>query len=112
VGENGPVILPKLHRFTPFRDILHAENLRYGANGFTSLPKEGMPKNPTASAGSELAILGTRGQHANRWTTEAAILQAILHIYVQQADIQNREERHKLSIQRAHRKETIQEICQ
>jgi hypothetical protein len=27
---------------TPFRDILHAANLRRGTNGFTSLPKEGM----------------------------------------------------------------------
>jgi hypothetical protein len=42
VGENGPVILPKLRLFTPFRDLLHAENLRHGANGFTFLPKEGM----------------------------------------------------------------------
>jgi hypothetical protein len=28
--------------FTPFRNILHAANLRHGANGFTSLPKESM----------------------------------------------------------------------
>jgi hypothetical protein len=28
------------------------------------------PKNPTASAGIEPAILGTRGQHANHKTTE------------------------------------------
>jgi hypothetical protein len=55
----------------PFMDLLHAANLRHGANGFASLPKEGMlkeffrPKNSTASAGSEPAILGTRGQHAN-----------------------------------------------
>jgi hypothetical protein len=27
---------------TPFKDPLHAENLRHGAKGFTSLPKEGM----------------------------------------------------------------------
>jgi hypothetical protein len=39
VGENGPVILPKLHLFTPFRDLLHAASLRHGKNGFTSLPK-------------------------------------------------------------------------
>jgi hypothetical protein len=26
----------------PFRDLLHAANLRHGANGFTSLLKEGM----------------------------------------------------------------------
>jgi hypothetical protein len=42
VGENGRVILLKLRLFMPFRDLLHATNLRYGANGFTSLPKEGM----------------------------------------------------------------------
>jgi hypothetical protein len=30
-------------------------------------------KNPTASVGSEPAILGSRGQHANPYTTEAAI---------------------------------------
>jgi hypothetical protein len=29
-------------------------------------------KNPTASVGSEPMILGTRGQHANHYTTEAA----------------------------------------
>jgi hypothetical protein len=45
VGENGPVILPKLFHFTPFRDLFHAENLGHGANGFTSLPKEGMLRN-------------------------------------------------------------------
>jgi hypothetical protein len=28
--------------FTPFMDLLHAANLQHGANGFTSLPKEGM----------------------------------------------------------------------
>jgi hypothetical protein len=33
VGENGPVILPKGRFFAPFRDLLHAENLRHGANG-------------------------------------------------------------------------------
>jgi hypothetical protein len=70
VGENGPVIFRNDAFFTSFRDLLHVANLRHGANGFTSLPKEGMlrifrPKNPTASAGSEPAILGTRDQHAN-----------------------------------------------
>jgi hypothetical protein len=94
------------------RVLLHAANLGYGTNGFTSPPKEGMlrifspeksdgfgllfyfavscaslsrywtyncrlyrivlhavdftsRKNPTVSVGSEPAILGTRGQHAN-----------------------------------------------
>jgi hypothetical protein len=42
---------------TPFRDLLHAKNLRHGTDGFTSPPKEGVLeiffdlKNPTASAG-------------------------------------------------------------
>jgi hypothetical protein len=49
--------------------LLHAAKLRHGTGGFTSPPKEGMlriispPKNPTASAGFEPAILGNRGQH-------------------------------------------------
>jgi hypothetical protein len=66
--------------FTSFRDLLHAADLRNGANGFTSLPKEGMlrtfrPQNPTASAGSEPAILGTRGQHVTHTHTHT-------HIYI------------------------------
>jgi hypothetical protein len=49
----------------------------HGTDDFTSPPKEGMmwifgPKNPTASAGFDTAILSTRGQHANPKTTEAA----------------------------------------
>ena len=53
-----------------FRDLLQAVKLRHGTDGFTSPPKEGVlriffrPKNPTASAGFELANLGTKGQHA------------------------------------------------
>ena len=55
---------------TPFRDLLHAANLRHGTDGFTSSPKEGVMriffalKSPTALAGFELAKLGTKGQHA------------------------------------------------
>jgi hypothetical protein len=74
-GKYGREIAdPILHTACDFhgkcRDLLHAANLRHGADGFTSLPKEGMlrifcPKNPTASAGFEPANLGTRGQHAN-----------------------------------------------
>ena len=54
---------------TPFRDLLHAANLRHGTDGFTSLPKEGVLrifsplKIPTASAGFEPANLGTKSQH-------------------------------------------------
>ena len=32
--------MPDFH--VTFRDLLHAVNLRYGTNGFTSLPKEGV----------------------------------------------------------------------
>jgi len=55
---------------TPFRDLLHAANLRHGTDGFTYPPKEGVLriffalKNPTASAGFESANLSTKGQHA------------------------------------------------
>jgi len=55
---------------TPFRDLLHAANLRHGTDGFTSPPKEGMLrnffafKNLTVSAGFETVNLGTKGQHA------------------------------------------------
>ena len=59
--------LPRIH----LRVLLHAANMRHGTNGFTSLPKEGLPrifffalKNPTASARFEPANLGTKGQHA------------------------------------------------
>jgi hypothetical protein len=44
--------------------IWPAISLGHGTDYFTSPPKEGR-KNPTASVGSEPAILGTRGQHAN-----------------------------------------------
>jgi hypothetical protein len=37
------------------------------------------PKNPMASAGIDPAILGTRGQRANQWTTEAAAQALQLH---------------------------------
>jgi hypothetical protein len=43
---------------TPFRDLLHAANLRHGTDGFTSPPKEGTLKNPMASAGFEPRELG------------------------------------------------------
>jgi len=54
----------------PFRDLLHAANLRHGTDGFTSPLKEGVLriffalKNLTALAGFEPANLGTKGQHA------------------------------------------------
>ena len=38
--ERLPVILPKFRLPLKFRDLLHAENLRHGTDGFTSPPKE------------------------------------------------------------------------
>ena len=38
--EICPVILPKFLLPPKFRDLLHAENLRHGTDGFTSPPKE------------------------------------------------------------------------
>jgi hypothetical protein len=61
VGENGPVILPKLRLFTPFRDLLHNVYLGHGTEGFTSPPKEGMLR----IFSPEPANSGARGQHAN-----------------------------------------------
>ena len=62
MGEKWPVISTESCDFHAY--ILHAANMRYGTNGLTSLPKEVMLKNPTASAGFEPANLGTKGQHA------------------------------------------------
>jgi hypothetical protein len=51
----------------PFRDLLHAANLRHGAKGFTSLPMEGM-----------LRIFFARrlrpGTNPRSWVPEASIL--------------------------------------
>ena len=69
--ETWPTILPRYAEFhVHSRVLLHAVNLRYGTDGFTSPPKEGVLriffalKNPTASAGFEPANLGTKAQHA------------------------------------------------
>ena len=40
--EICPVILPKYRLPRKFRDLLHAANLRHGADGFTSPPNEGV----------------------------------------------------------------------
>ena len=60
--------MPDFH--VTFRNLLHAANLRHGTDDFNSPPKEGVLRiffaleNPTASAGFQLANLGTKGQHA------------------------------------------------
>jgi hypothetical protein len=53
---------------TPFRDLLHAANLRHGTDGFTSLPKEGVLKifSPLKIRRLRLGLNPrTKGQHAN-----------------------------------------------
>ena len=40
--ECCPVIFSEMTTSTPFRDLLHAANLRHGTDGFTSPPKEGV----------------------------------------------------------------------
>ena len=56
--RNGRQILAESSDFHDFfRDLLHATNLRYGTDGFTSTPKEGVPRIFTP------ANLGTKGQH-------------------------------------------------
>ena len=52
--------LPRIH----FRVLLHPANMRHGTNGFTSLPKGGVLRIFSASAGFEPANLGTKGQYA------------------------------------------------
>jgi len=42
-ARNGRWILPEMPDFqVAFSDLLHAVNLRYGTDGFTSPPKEGV----------------------------------------------------------------------
>jgi hypothetical protein len=45
-------------------------------------------KNPTASAGFEPAILGTRGQHANHQTTKAAYKHTAVQSRTRHAPVQ------------------------
>jgi len=85
---------------TPFRDLLHAANLRHGTDSFTSPPKEGVLrifsalKNPTATAGFEPANLGTKGQHATPYhlgcTTENCAQRAAAYIRVILLDVAGR----------------------
>jgi hypothetical protein len=63
-------ILLSNSEFQPiWRDLLHAENLRHGTDGFTSSPKEGMLRifSPwkIRRLRVEPANFGTRCQHAN-----------------------------------------------
>jgi len=42
VGKNVSGNFAEMTTSTPFRDLLHAANLRHGTDGFTSPPKEGV----------------------------------------------------------------------
>jgi hypothetical protein len=71
--RNGGRILPTKHLFHACRVLLHAVNLRHGADGFTSPPKEGVLRifitlkfhRPRPGLN-----LGSSGKHANHYTTE------------------------------------------
>jgi hypothetical protein len=56
--------------FSPFRDLLHATNLRHGKKGFTSLPKEGMLRNFYARKIRRLRL----GVNPRSWVPEASML--------------------------------------
>jgi hypothetical protein len=71
MGEKWPVNLScDSDSHVIHRVLLHAANLRHGTDNFTPPTRRKACcgifrlKNPTASAGFESAILGTRGQHA------------------------------------------------
>jgi hypothetical protein len=66
----------------PFRDLLHAANLRHGTAGFTSHPKEGVLG--IFSAGFEPSNVGTRGQHASSRTPKPLknVVNKIIRFYV------------------------------
>jgi hypothetical protein len=70
MGEKWPRILPKVATSASLLGSFTCREVRQGADGFTSPPKEGVlrvifrPKNPTASAGFVPANLGTKGPHA------------------------------------------------
>jgi hypothetical protein len=80
MGEKWPVNLACNSDFhVNHRVLLQAANLRHRTDGFTSPRRKACcgffrPKNPTASIGFEPEILGTKNEHANYWTTEAAIM--------------------------------------
>ena len=62
------------------RDLLHAENLRHGTDGFTE--DFFALKNPTASAGFEPANLGTKGQHATSRPPKPVYVCIYIYIYI------------------------------
>jgi hypothetical protein len=69
MGEKWPKILPKVATSTSLLGSITWCKARHGTDGFTSPPKEGvlrifLPEKSEASAGFELADLGTKGQHA------------------------------------------------
>jgi hypothetical protein len=69
MGEKWQRILPKVATSTSLLVSFTRRKAWHGTDGFTSPPTESvlrifLPKNPKASAGFELAYLGTKGQHA------------------------------------------------
>ena len=67
--ECCPVVFTEMTS-TPFRDLLHAANLRHGTDGFTSPPKEGV-----LSIFSPLKIRRLRpGLHPQTWVPKASTI--------------------------------------
>jgi hypothetical protein len=80
LGKKWPVNLAcDFYLHINCRDILHTANWRHGTDGFTSPQKEGMlwffsPEKSDGFSQVRTRNLGTRSQHANQQTTEAAQL--------------------------------------
>jgi hypothetical protein len=75
--------LPKVTTSTSLLGSFTCRKARHGTDGFTSPPKEGVlrifsQKNPTVSAGFELANLGTKGQHATSRPPKPPLLLLLL----------------------------------
>jgi hypothetical protein len=67
---------------TPFRDLLHVTNLRYGTDGFTSPPKEGVLR-----IFSPLKIQRLRpGLNPRTWVLKAAYTEEIVKAYQMNTD--------------------------
>jgi hypothetical protein len=88
MGEkHGRWILPTKHLFHARKVLLHAANLRQGTDGFTFAPLRRIfitLKNPSSSAGFELANLGSIGKHATTKDDPIGMNGVLLGVYWKQ----------------------------